>query len=166
MYEPMFILLMVSAAAGLSLYIRRRFGQLGTSPEGRGLRRAGHQGVSMETGAPRQQKTDEGLLRLRTSPPFRRAVWAYRLMLPTPFLMVLSAVVGVLLPGPAHVVLLVGTFGLLLVGLVLGWSAVLPFSRTLRETLPNHPRDIFGPVGVPTALIRDTFRRKPVPPTA
>jgi len=33
----------------------------------------------------------EGMLRLRASPAYRRAVWALRLMLCTPLLMVLSA---------------------------------------------------------------------------
>jgi hypothetical protein len=108
--------------------------------------------------------TEEGMLRLRTSSPYRRAVWALRLMLVTPFLMVLSAVGAAVLTGPTQFLPLVCTFGLALVAMVLGWSAVGSFSRTVREELPNHPRDVFGaPIGVPTTLIRDVFRRKPVP---
>jgi hypothetical protein len=33
--------------------------------------------------------------------------------------------------------------------------------------LPEHPRDVFGaPVGLPTTVIRDIFRRKPLPAAA
>ena len=111
--------------------------------------------------------TEEGMLRLRISSPYRRAVWALRLMLVTPFLMVLSAVGAALLTGPAQVVPLVCTSGLALVAMMLGWSAARSFSRTVREKLPDQPRDVFGaPVGVPTTLIRDVFRRKPIPPPA
>jgi len=67
------------------------------------------------------------------------------------------------LSGPAQFVPLGCTFGLALVATVLGWSTVRPFSRTVAELLPEHPRDVFGaPVGVPTTVIRDIFRRKPV----
>ncbi|WP_412748689.1 hypothetical protein [Krasilnikovia sp. M28-CT-15] len=111
--------------------------------------------------------TEEGMLRLRTSRVYRRAMWALRLLLLTPFLMMLSAVGAAVLTGPAQFVPLVCTFGLTLVALAMCWSTVLPFSRTLRKTLPDHPRDILGaPVGVPTTMIRDIFRRKPIPPAS
>jgi hypothetical protein len=106
---------------------------------------------------------EEGMLQLRASPAYRRAVWALRLMLCTPFLMVLSAVGAAVLTGPAQFLPMACTFGLALVAMVLGWSAVRPFSRRLGELLPEHPRDVFGaPVGVPTTVIRDVFRRKPL----
>jgi hypothetical protein len=88
-------------------------------------------------------------------------------MLVTPLLRVLSAAGAAVLTGPAQFVPLACTFGLALVAMVLGRSAVGPFSRTLRELLPNHPRDVFGAlVGFPTTLIRDIFRRKPLPAAA
>jgi hypothetical protein len=111
-----------------------------------------------------QTTTEAGRYRLRTSPAYRRAVWAIRLMLLCPFLMVLSAVGAAVLSGPVQFIPLVCTFGLALVALGLGWSSILPLSRTLRSVLPDHPRDVFGgPVGIPATLVRDVFRRAPVP---
>jgi len=117
-------------------------------------------------GVVRAAKQD-GIFQLRTSPAYRRAVWALRLMLCTPLLMVLSAVGAAVLTGPAQFVPLACTFSLALVAMVLGWSTVRPFSRALAEMLPKHPRDVFGaPVGIPTTMIRDIFRHKPTPPSA
>jgi hypothetical protein len=110
-----------------------------------------------------QLSTEEGVYRLRTSPAYRRGVWAIRLMLLCPFLMALSAVGAAVLSGPVQFVRLGCTFGLALVAVGLGWSSILPLSRTLRSVLPDHPRDVFGaPVGIPTTLLREVFRRAPV----
>jgi hypothetical protein len=110
-----------------------------------------------------QMTTEEGVYRLRISSAYRRAVWAIRLMLLCPFLMALSAVGAAVLSGPVQFIPLACTFGLALVALGLGWSSILPLSRTLRSLLPDHPRDVFGaPVGIPGTLLRDVFRRAPV----
>ena len=103
------------------------------------------------------------MYRLRTSRGYRRGVWAIRLMLLCPFLMVLSAVGAAVLSGPVQYVPLACTFGIAVVAVGLGWSSILPVSRTLRSVLPDRPRDAFGaPVGIPTTLLRDAFRRAPV----
>jgi len=103
------------------------------------------------------------MYRLRTSPAYRRWIWAMRLLLLCPVLLFLSGVAAArVLSGPAQFIPMACTFGLLLVALGIGWSSVLPFSRTLRSVLPDHPRDVFGgPVGIPTTMLRDIFRRAP-----
>jgi len=56
--------------------------------------------------------TEQGMYRLRTSPAYRRGIWAIRLMLLCPVLLFLSAVAAArVLSGPAQFIPMACTFG-------------------------------------------------------
>lgn len=77
--------------------------------------------------------------RLRSSPAYRRAVWGMRLLLVSPFALLLVAVsAGLGVPKRVGLPLAAVTVGLGFAGVLLGWSAVSPLTRLSREIGEQH----------------------------